>query len=177
MKRRGKKNRTKDRESLEQAYLAFKPTLLRYLAARLGSRDDAQDIAQEAYLRLLRVENVELIDNLEGYLFRIVTNLANEWHYKRGRSLEDMDIDTLIEIGGDGDERFGETQLELRAAVQKLHRILESLPPLYRVTILMRKRDGYTHKEIAEEVGKSPHTVHLYLKRGLARCRELWDEM
>ena len=174
---RGKSDRNKGQETLEKAYLAFKPTLLRYLSARVGSRDDAHDIAQEAYLRLLRVENVELIDNLEGYLFRIVTNLANEWHYRRGRSLEEMDLDTLIEMGGDGDDHFGETQLEVRAAVQRLHRILEELPPLYRVTILMRKRDGYTHKEIAAAIGKSEASVHLYLTRGLARCRELWDEM
>jgi len=161
---------------LEQAYKAFLPTLLRYLTARVGNPHDAQDIAQEGYLRLLRVKDADVIEKLEGYLFRIVTNLANEHLYKQGRTIETLDLDTLIERGRDGDAYVGEVQIEARVAVQKLNRILEQLPPLYRTILLLRKRDGYSHAEIADRVGRSKATVHIYLTRALARCRELWEE-
>ncbi len=157
-------------------YSAFRPTLLRYLTTRLGNPEDAQDIAQEGYLRLLRVNDLDAIEKLEGYLFRIVTNLANEHLYKKGRSIEAMDLDALINKGGDGDGGAGEDLLEARAALHRLDNILEQLPPLYRSILLLRKRDGYSHAEIAERVGKSKATVHIYLTRALSRCRELWEE-
>ena len=163
-------------EDLEKAYKAFLPTLLRYLTARVGNPHDAQDIAQEGYLRLLRVKDADVIEKLEGYLFRIVTNLANEHLYKQGRSMETLDLDTLIERGRDGDSYVGEVRIEARIAVEKLNRILQELPPLYRTILLLRKRDGYSHAEIAERVGKSKATVHIYLTRALTRCRELWEE-
>lgn len=161
---------------VEKAYKAFRPTLLRYLTARVGNSHDAQDIAQEGYFRLLRVSDPEIIDKIEGYLFRIVTNLANEHLYRRGRSLETLDLDTLIERGGDGDGNIEEARLEALAAMQKLDRILEQIPPLYRAILLMRKRDGYSHNEIAERLGKSKATVHVYLTRAISRCRELWED-
>ncbi|MEM9878909.1 MAG: RNA polymerase sigma factor [Pseudomonadota bacterium] len=163
-------------EDLEKAYKAFSPTLLRYLTARLGNVHDAQDIAQEGYLRLLRVQEADVIEKLEGYLFRIVTNLANEHLYKKGRSLETLDLDALMERGGDGDRYAGEAQLEARAALDRLDKILHQLPPLYRAVLLLRKRDGYSHAEIAQRLGKSKATVHIYLTRALSRCRELWEE-
>ena len=173
---RSQENEGRSLEDLEKAYAAFLPTLLRYLTARVGNPHDAQDIAQEGYLRLLRVKDADAIEKLEGYIFRIVTNLANEHLYKRGRSIETLDLDTLIERGGDGDAYKGEVELEARAAIQKLDKILEELPPLYRAILLLRKRDGYSHAEIAERVGKSKATVHIYLTRALTRCRELWEE-
>jgi RNA polymerase sigma factor (sigma-70 family) len=168
-------NRQHARE-VEKAYQAFRPTMLRYLTARVGSPQDAQDIAQEGYLRLLRVSDPELIDKLEGYLFRIVTNLANEHLFRQGRSLEALDLETLMERGGDGDGRQGEERLEALGAIQKLDQVLDKLPPLYRAILLLRKRDGYSHAEIAERVGKSKATVHVYLTRAILRCRELWEE-
>lgn len=162
--------------SLATAYGAFLPTLLRYLTLRVGDAQDAQDIAQEGYLRLLRVKDTESIENLEGYLFRVVTNLANEHLYKKGRCLEALDLDTLIERGGDGDAFAGQGHLESLAAVRRLDSILDELPPLYRAILLLRKRDGYSHAEIANRVGKSKATVHVYLTRALTRCRELWEK-
>lgn len=66
--------------------------------------------------------------------------------------------------------------MEARAAIQRLDSILDELPPLYRAILLLRKRDGYSHAEIANRVGKSKATVHIYLTRALTRCRELWEK-
>lgn len=165
-----------DREALKRAFVAFRPTLLCYLASRLGNKDDAHDIAQEAFLRLQRVKDPSLVEKPEGYFFQIVKNLAAEFLIKRGASIETMDLDTLMSFGGDSDGNLGTVQLEVRAAIVRLHAILEDLPPLYRSVLLLRKRDGYSHIEIAEQLGISKHTVHIYLTRALSRCREEWEK-
>ena len=163
-------------EDLERTYAAFLPALLRYLTDRLGNPHDAQDIAQEGYLRLLRVKDPDSIKHLEGYLFRIVTNLASEHLYKKGRTRESLDLDSIVARGADGDANAGQLRLEARVALGKLDRVLDSLPPLYRAILILRKRDGYSHAEIAEKLGVSQSTVHAYLTRALRRCREMWEE-
>src|SRR5947209_4337020 len=51
-------------------------TLVRYLRARLGSEQEAKEVAQEAYVKLLQLERVGAISFMRAYLFRIAANLA-----------------------------------------------------------------------------------------------------
>lgn len=165
-----------DRHRFGDVFAHYRPYLKRFLTLRMGSEADAADLAQEAYLRLTRVKHQELIEKPEAYLFRISINLANELQLKRKRDLEALDLDTLRETGGDGDDAAFEDALERRADIFLLETILDDLPELYRAILLLRKRDGYSHKEIAERLEISPQTVHTYLKRALAQIRARWPE-
>lgn len=163
-------------QRLERAFLAFRPTLLRYLSTRVTERADAQDIAQEAFLRLRRIPDPSSIENPEGYFFQIVRNLTAEHLVKRGASIEDTDLDAVIERGQDGDGRVAQAGLEARATLVHLNTLLETMPPLYGAVLILRKRDGYSHAEIAEKLGITPTTVRTYLTRALARCRDSLDK-
>src|SRR5690348_16588481 len=52
--------------------------LVRFLLSRVRSSTDAQDLAQEVYLRLLRLERPELIRKPEAYLFTVAANIVRE---------------------------------------------------------------------------------------------------
>lgn len=145
--------------------------LFAYLLRRLSDRSDAHDLAQEAYLRLLRVERAELIEHPKAYLFRIASNLVYEFRMKQHRSgvryarpLEEIDEQTV--------PSDPERELERRAAIRYLEQVFEDQPPLYRAVLLMRKRDGMSHTEIAEKLDVSVHTVRKYLTRAVAECRK-----
>src|SRR6267154_2269282 len=56
--------------------------LVKFLARRTTTPADAQDLAQEVYLRLLRVERLALIRQPRSYLLRIAANLLHEWRLK-----------------------------------------------------------------------------------------------
>jgi len=155
---------------------AYAPRLVRFLEQRTGSGPDAQDLAQEAYFRLCRVREPDLIREPESYLFRIACNLANELALRHRNQPTLVELDAALpELALSDDGSFAE-RLESRSSVQKLEGILTELPPLYRAVLLLRKRDGYTHDEIAERLGISRHTVHKYLSRALFSCRERWAE-
>lgn len=159
--------------SAASLFVELRPALVKYLSARIGDSAEAHDLAQEAYLRLLRVPEPDLIEKPHAYLFRIAANLASEMLLKRGsqRHLSDGDaIDRLDD--GDTFERTVEMQWGLR----RLQNILSGMPPLYQAVLVLRRRDGYSHAEIAEKLGISVHTVHRYLTRALARCRADWTE-
>lgn len=154
----------------------YAPRLVRFLEWRTGSGTDAQDLAQEAYFRLCRVSEPDLIREPEAYLFRIACNLANEFALRRGNQPATVELDASpSELAGGDQGSFGDL-LECRSSIAKLETILAELPPLYRAVLVLRKRDGYSHEEIAERLEISPHTVHKYLSRALFSCRALWAE-
>lgn len=152
---------------------AYAPRLLRFLEKRTGNRSDARDLAQEAYFRLCRVKSPDLIREPEAYLFRIASNVASEF------MLRERSRPPIVELDGAVADRHGDdgsfcAHLEQRSEIEKLHEVISGLPPLYQAVLLLRKRDGLSHEEIADRLAISPHTVHKYLTRALLRCRTDW---
>ena len=144
--------------------------LHRFLMRRLQSSQHAQDLAQEAYLRLLRVERAELVRQPRAYLYRIAVNLILEFRLRARREPIVFDSDALAEAG----EQISEAPAdegERAADAQQVELILDQLPPLYRAIFVLRKRDGLSYQEIAEQLEISVHTVKKYLARAVAKCR------
>lgn len=162
--------------SPEELFRAYGPVLRRYLVSRTGNEADANDLAQEAFFRFSQVPDAEAIENPQAYLFRIAANLAGKFLKSRGSQPRAVDLDDVAETAEASDGDAFERAIEARSAIAKLDQILGQLPPFYRAVILLRKRDGHSHAEIAEKLGISTHTVHHYLTKALARCREDWTE-
>ena len=146
--------------------------LARFLIKRVRNPEDAHDIAQEAYMRLAQAPDADLIENPVGYLYRIATNIVAEYYRKKSRSPEVVDLDTLSRLGGDGDGDQFDRHVEARSDVKQLEAWLETMPAVYKNVLILRKRDNYSHAEIAEKLDISTHTVHKYLTRALAHIRE-----
>src|SRR3954467_4222821 len=72
--------------------------LHRFLMRRLHSAQQAQDLAQEAYLRLLRVEHSELIRQPRAYLYRIAVNLVSEFRLRAKREPITYDSESLEQL-------------------------------------------------------------------------------
>ena len=143
--------------------------LVRYLASRLPSEEDARDIAQEAFLRLLRLERTDLIRHPEAYLFRIASNLVHE-HWLKSRPRDTgpgVDPEELT-----SETTPTETLVEQEQAIDTLERALRLLPDKQRIVVVLHRRDGLTYREIADALQISPDMVKKHLIKGLARCRE-----
>ena len=56
--------------------------LTRFVERRVRIRADAQDLAQEVYLRLLRTSQIDLIAEPQAYLYRMASNVAAEWRMR-----------------------------------------------------------------------------------------------
>lgn len=158
------------------AWRAYAPRLHRFLISKVADRDDAQDLMQEAYLRLIRIKKPELVRHPEVYLFKIASNLVGEFFLKKKHSPLEIDIDKIVQKGEDSDEGYFADGMYHRLELKRLEKIFKQLSPHYREVVLLRKRDGLSHEEIAERLGISPHTVHKYMTRALAQCRALLSE-
>ena len=145
--------------------------LVRYLQYRLPNPDDARDLAQEAFFRLLRRSHDVLVENPEAYLFRIAANLAYEQRLKHAP--QSVDAEELPD-----DERVRpEVRADHQQRLDRLESALRNLPPLPRAALVLQRRDGMTYAEIAAELGTTPHMVKKYLAVALVHCRQELSEL
>lgn len=146
--------------------LPYEPEYLRRAQRLLGNAEDARDLVQEAYARVLSHESWRQLENPGGYVSRIVRNLAVE-RIRRARvvtlhqvaNLEALDHaitspDTLSQIASDD-------------AVRHLIQAIEKLPAQCRRVVVMRKIHDLPPREIARQLGIALSTVEKHLARAL----------
>ncbi len=142
--------------------------LIRFLRYRLLDPADAADLAQEAFMRLLRRNRDELIERPEAYLFRIAANLAYEQRLKRSTaSLEDDEATGKLSDRSTSPE----SRVIARERLVRLERALSALPPLQRAAFILQRRDGLTYAEVAVRLDTTPHMVKKHLAAAMQRCR------
>ncbi len=138
----------------------------RFLRRKLANPADAQDLAQEAYLRLLRVKDAQLIEDPVAYLFRIARNLIGELYAKLPPPADSFDDAELAD-----NHANVEAEAERKQQLSRLEEVLEHVHPKCRAALILQRRDGLTVDEIAVELNLSRGMVKKYLAQGLARCR------
>lgn len=141
----------------------YRDALVRSLKRRLRDQSTAEDIAQEAFVRLLATpRNVE---HPQAYLFRIASNVAYEVGVRERRDVVifnsrlTADVVDFTDVGDAIDRE------------RLLEGLLSVLPPLYASMLVMKKHGGLSMEEIARDLGVSVHTVKKYLTRAVAHCR------
>ncbi len=153
-------------------FRALYAPLLRYLLARVPRREDAEDLAQEAFLRLLRVPRTDLIRHPDAYLFRIAANLLLEFRLRARRSRVLFDSDRAESAGQSlGDDHEPGAVVELLADTGSLQRAIDALPLKCRTALVLHRRDGLTYAQIGAKLGVSPDMVKKYLAQAVSRCR------
>lgn len=154
-------------------YLAHRDGLIRYVQTITGDRDQAEDLVQEAYLRLGQAVTKRLLEDPGRYLFRIVRNLALDGR-RRGRRdgrLYADDPETLIEATRD-EQPSPEAQALARDDYVRLLAALEELPERTRIAVEMHRFGGAKLREIAAELGVSISVAHQLVADGVAHCRQ-----
>lgn len=147
--------------------------LLAFLQCRLGSFADAQELAQEAYLRMLGLEHPNEVDSKRAFLFRIAANLAVD--RLRSRKLrepvageESLDLEPAPELHrAPLPERHvsaGEQWRELQAA-------LRELPAKTSRAFVLHAIDGRDFEVIAKIMKLSTRMVRYHVARAIEHCR------
>lgn len=162
-----------DRGGIELLFREHNAALLRFISARIGSEQEAKEIAQEAYVRLLQLDHPGAIGYLRAYLFRTAANLAIDRLRQRGRR-------SHVESMGDLDFAVFEVTPERlvgdRQAVAIVERAIAELPPKCREAFLMHRMQECSIDEIATRMGLGVCMVRRYIARGLEHLRERLDE-
>ncbi len=149
--------------------------LHRYLMRQLRNREDASDLAQEAYLRYLQLPDAGAVRKPSGYLFRIAVNLISEWRLRRDRSAVTFDSE-LADQRSTAWPDARPDMVEQLTSRERLEQVLEQIPQNYRRVLLMNKCEGLSNAQIAAKLNVTPETVVRYLARAVAFARKArWD--
>ena len=118
----------------------------------MGNQDDAKDALQEGFIKIFRnIKKYAFTGSFEGWLKRIIVNTSIEQIRKRKMHLNIEDIN--IDKPGFANEM----QLNTIDS-DKILALVQKLPSGYRTVFNMYCVDGYSHKEIAKELGVSEST-------------------
>ena len=144
----------------------FRPVLLRYFRRHLDNESDAEDLAQEALLRILRSPVPP--DNTEAYLLRIASNLLRD-RFRRDRSHHAALHEPLDASLHDhpADEPGSERVYEDRRRLDLFLVALDQLPPRCRQVFLLQRYEGLTYAAIAKRLEISVSAVEKHMMRAL----------
>jgi len=151
--------------NFEDLYEAYATEVYRFALRLSGDRDDAQDITSETFVRAWAHSSTIRTETLKAYLFTIARNLYLEQQRKRKRQAA---LDDVYADSAPGPDRVAESQLEL----QRVQRVLQTLPEIDRSAFLLRVQHELPYAEIARVLGLSLTTakvkVHRVRKRLIA---------
>lgn len=156
------------RPDFDEIYQRHAAELFRYLRRLLGSRVPAQELLQEAFLKLhVRIVEGKEIDNVRAWLFHIATNLA---HNRRRDEIRASQREEQYEFSPkvvDFHQQLEQQQL--------LQRALESLTPQMRQVVLL-SAEGFSHREIAEITGITAGYVGVLISRGRIAFKQSYQQ-
>ncbi|MCP4204782.1 MAG: sigma-70 family RNA polymerase sigma factor [bacterium] len=141
----------------------YKDCLVGYLCRLVGSQERAEDLAQEAFLRLYqRSDNYEERGQLKAYLFRIATNQVRS---EERRAFRWDRIRSLLAPSNGGPPAQERTLLDDEAR-NELLKAIAALPLRYRTALVLHEIEGWRYRVISETLGCSEGTVKSRIHRG-----------
>jgi RNA polymerase sigma-70 factor (ECF subfamily) len=156
------------RDQFEQLASELRPKLHRYCARMSGSAVDGEDIVQDALIKALAaMPNAGVLDNPEGWLFRIAHNTALDLLRRRARDpmMENDEALDMIAAPDSPDQDHEVAAMSLRTFMR--------LPALQRSAVILKDVLGHSLEEVASITGASEAAAKSALQRGVSVCASL----
>lgn len=135
-------------------YTRFAPVMKGVCIRYSDTIEEAEDILQDGFIKVyLNLKNFRLDGSLEGWVRRIMVNTALNYYRAKKKSSYHANIDEIVESVED--VRIDNYD---KLNTKVLLKMIEELPPGYRMVFNMFEIEGYSHKEIAEELNVSVNT-------------------
>ena len=156
---------------VERLFARKRGALQAFFYSRISTTSDDADLAQEVYLRMMRVSDTDAVRNPDAYLYTVASNLLKE----------NAVVDRRQAVATRLDQKEGALQLsdwpEIAASIDlpvqlaRLKEVLRQLPPKCCAAVVMQYKYQMSYEEIAKRLEVSPSMVKKYLAQGLSHCR------
>ena len=165
-----------DSTAFEQIIMRYETRVMAMATRFLGVRDDAQDVAQEVFLRAFKyLHRLDLQKPVEPWLMRITVNVCRDTARRRRRRRDTFtDIEQPETIDQSADPHAGLVRKQERLV---LHRALDRLPEKERLAIVLRDVEGFSTAEVASILQSSSTTVRSQVSRGRLKLKAAIDQL
>lgn len=156
-----------------EAFRAHSDALFRYCFFKIGDREKALDLTQDAFMKTWNyLSEGNDIQNMRAFLYRTASNLVID-EYRRRKpqfSLETLQEETGFEPSSGGVESIVNS-LDGAQAIE----LMKFLPEPYGEVLLMRFVDELSLTEISVITGQSENTIAVQVHRGIAKLKKLFN--
>lgn len=160
-----------DEAACAALYATFSPAVLRLALGLLGDRDDAEEVAQDAFVYALR--NLGRYDSARSafstWLYTITLSRCR--NKRRRKWLALLPLDSVSNDRQRQPDRLIENLLERRGVRAQVWQALQALPPRLREPVALRYLAELRYKEVGEALGCNPKTAESRARQGLQAMR------
>lgn len=141
------------------------PMLYRLALSYMGSREDAEDVVQDVFVKLIKAdEHFSDDDHMRAWLIRVTVNQCHD-HLRRNKLRHYTPLDDL------------EEQVhEEKEALPEIYSVIQKLPERYRVCLTLHYLEGYAVEEVARMLRLTQSAVKMRLSRGRAALKDLLEK-
>jgi RNA polymerase sigma-70 factor (ECF subfamily) len=130
-------------------------------------RDNASEITNDAFLKIFtKIESHQAEKDFKSWVRRIVINTAIDYFRKNNKHVPELSIDNAQ------NEPTDESVLD-KLNVEEIFKLIHSLPMVYRYTFILFEIEGFSHDEIADQLGVSVSTSRSNLTRAKKMLRKM----
>ena len=161
-----------DRSAVAELYDRYWKILLTKAFDRLKSREDAEEIVQELFIKIWRRRHtLELQFSFKTYIYAalrydILHYIARQKHRK-----DDISLDATDDLQFWAQEEEFHS-LEMKELQQRINLIIDSLPEKCQIIFKMSRNDGMSAKKIADQLNLSPRTVETQIGKAIRVLRQ-----
>lgn len=162
---------------IERLFSEHRTALQAFFGRRIRLRSDASDLAQEVYVRMLRIRDIEAIRHPELYIYTVANNLIKEHAVIDRRTSTCENVDSIAVEEQLAELPQFDLEMDSCARQRRLMEVLEQLSPKCRAVIILQYRDGLSYQQIAARLQISTHMVKKYVTQALELCRRRMERL
>ncbi|MCL5990647.1 MAG: sigma-70 family RNA polymerase sigma factor [Bacteroidetes bacterium] len=151
----------------------IKNLIFRFARRLLGSREDAEDVVQEVFIKLWKnLENLDNKKNFNAFAMTVTKNLCiDKLRTRKGKPIE---FDEEIFLGSEGNLN---KSIEIADSIEFAISLIDSLPLKHKMVMHLRDIEGLEYDEIANLLGYEKNDIKVTLCRARKKIREQLTEI
>ncbi len=157
-------------------YSIFRKPLLHFFRLKLPADEDPEDNVQALFRRLVEIKGRPQTDFTRWFVFKIAQNMvADRFRWRNRHKTADINapgVQDLVE-----QSPLQDRVLEGKDRLSEFQRNLDGLPPRCRQVFLLHRVYGYSHREVAAQMGISVSTVEKHMIKAIERVNKIMKEM
>ncbi len=143
--------------------------LVKYLTARFQNADEAKEVAQEAWLRMFRLDHPEELENAKAFLFQTASNLSID-------RIRRANLERKHNVAKDEATQSVEATVDAQQTLRTIEAALFELPTKCRQAFVMHRQNNLSYPVIAEQLGVSTSMVEKYIIQALKHFRNKLEQ-
>lgn len=164
-----------DMRSFDAIYFVFSPKLQKFVHSLVKTDNDTEEIVQDVFVKVWESrEKLKNYSSFESYLFSIAYNTTITLLRKRAKETQYVEYVKSVQI--EFDDPVTAEEADWEDIDEKLNLLIEKMPPRQKEVFKMKHIQGFSYKEIAENLGLSINTIenhmvkaHKFLKENLGK--------